>query len=71
MVSPPIALASTGVTDSTPSATSSIASGRQTVCFESMNQFEPATRLEDEVTTFHRVLEQMFAERLELGRGRK
>ena len=38
MVSPPIAVASSGRTESTPWATSSIPSGRQTVCFESMNQ---------------------------------
>ena len=38
MVSPPIAVASSGTAESTASATSSMASGRQTVCLESMNQ---------------------------------
>ena len=33
-----MAVASSGVTESTASATSSMASGRQTVCLESMNQ---------------------------------
>ena len=38
MVSPPMAVASGGTTESTASATSTMASGRHTVCLESMNQ---------------------------------
>ena len=38
MVSPPMAVAAAGITESTASATSIIASGRHTVCLESMNQ---------------------------------
>ena len=38
MVSPPMAVASAGTSESTASATSSMASGRHTVCLESMNQ---------------------------------
>ena len=53
MVSPPIAVASSGTTESTASATSSMASGRQTVCLESMNQLllRPDLRVKSPVLT--------------------
>ena len=58
-----------GMTESTPSATSIMASGRHTVCFESMNQRALAPGLESEVTPLDRVLQQMGPQRLELGGG--
>ena len=41
-----------------------MASGRQTVCLESMNQLLPAARLEHEVAPAHRVGQQVVAQRL-------
>ena len=53
MVSPPMAVASSGTSESTASATSTMASGRQTVCLESMNQllFLPDLRVKSPVLT--------------------
>ena len=63
MVSPPMAVASGGTTESTASATSSMASGRHTVCLESMNQVLVRPRLEGEVARLDRVGEQVVAQR--------
>ena len=67
MVSPPIAVASGGTTESTASATSTMASGRQTVCLESMNQLLLRPDLSVKSPGLHRMLEQVVAQLGELG----
>ena len=58
-----MAVASGGISSRTASPTSSIASGRHTVCLESMNQLARPPGLEHEGAPAHRVLEQMRPQR--------
>ena len=62
MVRPPIAVASAGSTESTASATRSMASGRHTVCLESMNQLLLRPDLRVKSPRLDRVLQQVAAQ---------
>ena len=67
MVRPPMAVASSGRTERTPSATSTMASGRHTVCFESMNQLLRRPDLSTKSPRLTECSSRWCAERLELG----
>ena len=56
---PPDGGGSSGITDSTASATSTMASGRHTVCFESMNQLLCRPDLRTKSPRLHRVVQQV------------